>query len=94
MVAVTVEFQVQDAKVEEFNRAMAEQARNSLEKEDDCHRFDICHDDEVIGRVFLYEIYTDRNAFELHLASEHFKQFDAEVKGWIVSKKVDVWNVV
>ena len=38
--------------------------------------------------VFLYEIYRDRAAFDLHLASDHFRQFDQRSRDLVVSKTV------
>ena len=40
-------------------------------------------------RVFLYEIYDDRAAFDAHLASPHFRAFDAEVGPWVQDKQVE-----
>ncbi len=42
-------------------------------------------------RCFLYEKYDDRAAFDRHLASAHFKSFDATVAPWVVSKDVQTW---
>lgn len=94
MIAVTVEFNVHPPYVEVFDAAMLRQARNSLDREPDCHRFDVCRDPQVPERTFLYEVYTDQAAFDAHLTSEHFQQFDAEVKDWIASKKVAIWSIV
>ena len=40
-------------------------------------------------RVFLYEIYTDKAAFDAHLKTDHFLGFDQRAKNWLVQKK---WN--
>ena len=64
MFVVTVEFEVYSNHVENFNRAMIHQAQTSLEREDDCHRFDVCRDPAATHRTFLYEVYTDRSAFD------------------------------
>ena len=92
MYVVTVLFTVHADRLESFRTAMAEQAANSLALEPDCHQFDVCESPEDPCRVFLYEIYADRAAFDAHLASEHFQRFDETVRDWIASKSVDTWH--
>ena len=92
MFAVTVLLEVDDRHLSEFMEAMRAQARNSLELEKDCRRFDICVDAGDRRRVFLYEIYTDKAAFDAHLKTDHFVGFDRRVKDWLVSKKVECWE--
>ena len=36
----------------------------------------------------LYEIYRDRAAFELHLKSRHFAEFNAASQRYVTNKKV------
>ena len=88
MYVITVDFRIMPAHRESFRRRVLMQARDSLEKERDCHQFDVCVDGNDPDRVFLYELYTDRAAFEQHLASAHFQAFDAEVAEWILEKSV------
>ena len=38
--------------------------------------------------VFLYEVYRDRAAFDLHLASDHFRQFDQRSRDLVIRKTV------
>ena len=40
--------------------------------------------------MFLYEVYDDRKAFDAHLATLHFKQFDPAVAPMVASKAVRV----
>lgn len=91
MFVITVEFTVKAAHVAEFRSAMLEQARNSLAKESGCRQFDVCFDPKDEGRVFLYEIYDDEAAFQEHLKSPHFLDFDATVKDWTASKSAESW---
>ncbi len=39
-------------------------------------------------RVFLYEIYQDRTAFEVHLKTEHFLEFSEKTKGYIKDRTI------
>ena len=88
MYVVTVEFSVKPGHEAEFLDRVRRQARDSLERERECHVFDVCIDPERADFVFLYEVYNDRQAFDLHLQSDHFLDFDRCVAGWIADKRV------
>ena len=92
MFVVTVWFEVHPEHADSFRERVLIQASNSLEREPACRQFDVSFDPADAARCFLYERYDDRKAFDVHLASEHFKQFDATVTPWIKSKKVEIWT--
>jgi len=92
MFAVTVTFAVREEFDDRFAKSVLAQARNSLEREEGCHQFDVCFDPSNKGRIFLYEIYSDEPSFQAHLKTEHFISFDAEVKDWLISKEVQTWE--
>lgn len=94
MFAVTVTFQIHAGHMGVFMPLMRQNAALSLANEPDCHRFDVCTDPARLNEVFLYEIYTDKEAFDAHLASEHFKRFDAEATPMIASKSVRTYAEV
>lgn len=92
MFAVTVTFVVKNEYIEKFEEVMKTQATNSLTLEEGCNQFDVCFDLEDRGKVFLYELYADRAAFDAHLKTDHFLHFDATVKDWLISKTAENWN--
>lgn len=94
MIAVCVTFDIEPGRMDAFLPLMQAQAANSLTSEAGCRQFDVCTGGEVAGRVFLYELYEDRAAFDVHLATDHFKTFDAAVKEMIASKQVTVYDTV
>lgn len=92
MHVVCVTFDIHPGKMAEFLPLMHAQAHNSLTREPGCHRFDVCTADN--GRaVFLYELYTDKDAFQEHLASAHFKAFDAATADLIAAKTVQTYTL-
>ena len=93
MFVVTVNFEVRPEFVNEFREAVLQQAYTSQLKERRCRKFDVCFDPEDRGRCFLYEQYDDRGAFEEHLESSHFAEFDKTVSSWIINKTVHVFNL-
>ena len=88
MYVVTVEFEIDPIYVESFRVAMLEQAENSLRNEAGCQQFDVCFDPERETFCFLYEKYDNRQAFDEHLQTQHFHNFDAIVRPWITNKTV------
>lgn len=93
MYVVTVTFEVYPAHINAFRDAVLAQARNSLDLEEPCRRFDVCFDSKRPDRVFLYELYDTEAAFQAHLASDHFKSFNDSVSSWVRSKQVDTWEL-
>lgn len=62
---------------EEFIQAIIEDARDSVEKEPDCLRFDVIQDSAHMDRIWLYEVYTDEAAFKRHLETPHLKKLSS-----------------
>ena len=103
MYVVTVAFEIRPEAAAAFLPLMLENARTSLAEEPGCLRFDVCGedagghdmgDDAPPVRVFLYEIYRDRGAFDAHLASAHFQSFDAAIRPMVASKQVASWRLL
>jgi len=89
---VTVEFTVRPGHADSFIERLTTQAADSL-LEPGCSQFDVCVDPFDEHRVFLYEVYANREAFEAHLASAHFKDFDWATRSWVGSKAVAQWQL-
>ena len=103
MYVVTVAFEIRPEAAAAFLPLMLENARKSLAEEPGCLRFDVCGEgagDQDVGsdappvRIFLYEIYRDRGAFDAHLASAHFQSFDAATRPMVASKQVASWQLL
>ena len=89
--AITVDFQIAPGKMDAFRVLVLENAETSVAVEPGCLRFDVLEPATpgATDRVFRYEIYTDRSAFDFHLASAHFKAFDAASRDLVVSRTVE-----
>lgn len=94
MFVVTVLFEVHAQFADAFRQAILRQARNSLDLEADCHRFDVSSQDDDPQIFFLYEIYTDEAAFRIHLDSQHYKDFSATIEDWVSIKEVNTFHMV
>ena len=94
MFAVTVTLEVAPADLSAFLPVMLANAAASLAGEPGCLRFDVCTDPARPGEVFLYELYTDAEAFSAHLETPHFRTFDRTVAGWLLRKDVRTYGEV
>ncbi|MGL4233127.1 MAG: putative quinol monooxygenase [Casimicrobium sp.] len=92
MYVITVEFEVKVEHADAFGAAIDENAALSLANEAECHQFDVCVDVSTPSKFFLYELYTDRAAFDHHLTTPHFLQFNALVTSWVVAKQVRAYE--
>lgn len=88
MYAIVVTFRIKEGQMPAFLPLMHKAAQTALTQEPGCHRFDVCTDPQRAGEVFLYELYTDRAAFEAHLASAYFASFGEKIKGMVADKDV------
>ena len=91
MFAVCVTFRIAPGRMDEFLPLMVGNARLSRHEEPGCRHFDVCRDGD---EVFLYEVYDDRAAFDAHLASAHFRAFDAAVERMVADKQVRLYEEV
>ncbi len=87
--AVLVEFGVRPEARESFQRLVLENAAASLENEPGCEQFDVLiPEDGQGGQFVLYEIYAGAEAFEAHLRSDHYLQFDKAAAPMALTKTV------
>jgi (4S)-4-hydroxy-5-phosphonooxypentane-2,3-dione isomerase len=90
MFVVVVSFVLVPEKKEAFRKAMINNAALSLKQEPECHQFDVCFSADG-ERCFLYEIYTDEAAFNFHLKTPHFTEFNALSTEMVKSKHIDTY---
>ncbi|MGX1500546.1 putative quinol monooxygenase [Roseibium aggregatum] len=89
--AVAVRFVLHTGQSEKFAPLIRQQAAQSL-TEPGCLVFEVWCDPSRADEMFLWEVYESPEAFDSHLKSDHFQQFDAAVKGLVRTKSVEVWN--
>ncbi len=93
MFVVTVLYELKPEHAEAFQAAILKNAASSQLDEPECHQFDVSFSEDGL-RCFLYEVYTDSNAFAAHRASPHFNEYDRTVTGWFANKKVETFRRV
>ena len=91
---IVVEFDIAAGFLERFLLEVRQNARLSVELEPGCRRFDVLLPVAGAGsRVMLYEIYDDRAAFDIHLKTKHFLDFDAITRPMVTDKRVAEYHL-
>lgn len=86
--ALVVEFRIKPGFVRNFEAAIEANARASRETEPGCRQFDVCRDPSDPTLFYLYELYDDEAAIQVHLKSAHFLQMDVATAPWVDAKVV------
>lgn len=94
MLVVTVDFELKPDARGLFLPLITRNARQSIENEPGCRRFDVCVDPDRPENVFLYELYDDRAAFDVHQRSAHFSAFNEESKSLVVDKTIRLFQKI
>ena len=91
---ITVEFTLKPGMMAEFRRLIDQNALDSCRDEPGCQKFDVLAPLAQDDRIFLYEIYDNRAAFELHLKTPHFDLFNRKSADMVLSKRVVEYHLV
>ena len=94
MFAVLVTFAIKPGRMPDFLPLMRDNAQTSVREEPGCRQFDVLTTATATDEVVLYELYDDRAAFDVHLASDHFRAFDAATADMIADKDVRLFETV
>lgn len=70
-----VNLQAKPDQVERFMEMALENAAASRNTEPGCRQFDVLVDPEDPTRIAFYEVYDNKQAFESHLETAHFKKY-------------------
>jgi len=92
MYVVTVLFTIDPSHRSSFEILTLKNASLSL-KEKGCSRFDVCFSEDG-NQCFLYELYKDRAAFDEHLATAHFKEFNELTQSLVIAKRVEIYSLL
>ena len=92
--AITVDFTLKPGALASFRKLIDKNAQDSCALEPGCRRFDVLVPTETDDKVFLYEIYADRAAFDAHLKTQHFDVFNRQSQALVLAKNVVQYTVV
>lgn len=94
MFVVYVDLTIRPEDLETFLPLMRANAKASLETEPGCRQFDVIGVSDAPTEFMLYELYDDKAAFDAHLKTQHFLEFDAKVADMVTHKAVRTGTVI
>ena len=72
---LVVNLEIKPGDIDRFMAMALENAKASRETEPGCRQFDVLADPEDPTKIAFYEIYDNKQAFESHLETAHFKKY-------------------
>lgn len=94
MLVVAVFMETKREHVASMRAAVVLHARNCLEKEPGCLRYDVGLDPVDPGSLLLYQVYVDENAFNAHKELPHYAEFRLKVDNWIAARRVLTYELL
>ena len=88
MLALCVDFEIDLASLDAFLTIIEKNASDSLTIEVGCHQFDIAQDPQNPAKIFLYELYNNAVAFELHKKANYYLEFNGANSGMVNKKSI------
>ena len=85
---VLVQVTVRAERLEEFERSLLHNARESVARDRGCLRFDVSQHVDDPTRWVLYEVYDAPESHLAHRQSPHFLAYDAVARDAVIHKTV------
>ena len=73
--SLVVNLKIKPDQVEPFMKMAMENAAASRTTEQGCRQFDVLVDPDDATKIAFYEVYDNKQAFESHLETAHFKKY-------------------
>ena len=93
-ICLVVDFTVKSGAKTQFLDIIREHASRTLANEEGCLQFEVCEPVEGGNRVFLYEMYADDAAFEVHKASPTLARTRERYADIVESRDIHVCKVL
>lgn len=91
---IIVDFRLKPGTRAKFRQLMDANAITSVREEAGCQRFDVLEPEGEDDHIVLYEIYDSRSALDHHIATRHYKEFDAASAPMVTAKSVIAYALV
>ena len=93
-ICLVVDFTVKPGAKAQFLDIIRDHASRTLANEEGCLQFEVCDPVEGENRVFLYEMYADDAAFEVHKASPTLARTRERYADIVASRDIHVCRVL
>ena len=93
-ICLVVKFEIKPGAKDRFLEIIRQHASKTLRDEDGCLQFSVCDPVEGGNRVFLYEMYADEAALEIHKASPTLVRTRGRYADIVESRDIHVCRVL
>lgn len=94
MHVVVVFLETRRDHVASMRSALIRHARNCLEKEPGCRRYEIGEDPVDTASFLIYQVYDDVAAYTAHTELPHVAEFRIKVERWIAARRVLTYDLI
>ena len=92
-IALVVELKIKPGERDRFLARAREHRGNVLANEPGCHRFDLAVPREQDDTVYLYEVYADDAALEIHFNTPYMKEYMEDTGPMIAERTRNLCDV-
>jgi quinol monooxygenase YgiN len=92
-VAAAVDLDIVPFELGNFIEALKQNGVATI-KEPGCRQYDILQSAEMPNRIHIYEVFENEAAMEAHLASEHFKTYQAHTAQMVIKRQGTVMTPI
>lgn len=93
-IAVLARVDIDPAHKDAFHARAQKHAADSFANEEGCLLFQVNVDQENPNRYYMFEIYRDKDAIEVHMNSDHMAAWRAASGDWVKDRELTMLNVV
>jgi (4S)-4-hydroxy-5-phosphonooxypentane-2,3-dione isomerase len=90
-VFLLVDIEVQDGKVDAFLQELKSQVE-IIRSEAGCELIEILKNDSRENFIHVWEIWSDRNSWDLHMANESSKAWQELASTFVIGEKITIMN--
>ncbi|MGF1697862.1 antibiotic biosynthesis monooxygenase [Vibrio kyushuensis] len=94
MYCIIVKNRVKPENEQRYKSIMTENAQASVRNEEGCYQFDIIQDKETPDTFYLYEIYSNTEALQLHKQTPHYLDSRKQLGDMVIEQSVIRADVV
>ena len=93
VVVHTVTYEVEASDLALFRAAISKHAETTRQRETGCTRYDVSFGADRRTMCLTYAMFEGPDAFEHHLASDHYFLFEQLSGPWVISRIEQVWEL-
>jgi len=90
---MTVTYEVEAGELALFRASISKHAETTRQREGGCLRYDVNYGIDRATLCLTYALFDSVDAYEQHVASDHYSLFDQLSNDWVVSRIEQLWEL-